>query len=241
MRTLDVNGVALTVAALLSCGCASGSGRTAGDPLEPMNRAIFAFNDKLDTYVIKPVATGYQKVTPTPVQAAVRNFFSNLGDIGNFANDLLQLEATDATEDVMRFAFNSTLGIGGLIDWATPAGLPKHHQDFGLTLAHYGVPVGPYLVVPLFGPSSVRDVSDIAVSGLLNPFGEASGAAQASVAGARFVSKRADLQGASDLLSQAALDKYSFTRDVYLQRRRQLSSNSATTDALPDYPGAAAQ
>jgi phospholipid-binding lipoprotein MlaA len=181
------------------------------------------------------------RVTPTTVQTAVRNFFSNLGDIGNFANDLLQLKATDATEDVMRFGFNSTLGIGGLIDWATPAGLPKHHQDFGLTLAHYGVPVGPYLVVPLFGPSSVRDVSDIAVGGLLNPFGAAPVAVQASLAGTRFVSKRADLLGASDLLSQAAIDEYSFVRNLYLQKRREQSSKPADVNALPDYSGTASR
>jgi phospholipid-binding lipoprotein MlaA len=238
MKNGDASGLALIAAALLLCGCATGPGRTAGDPLEPMNRAIYSFNGKLDTYVAKPAATAYRKVTPTPVQTAVRNFFSNLGDIGNFANDTLQLKATDATEDAVRFAFNSTLGIGGLIDWATPAGLPKHHQDFGLTLAHYGVPIGPYLVVPLFGPSSVRDVTDVAVDSLLNPFGAAPIAVQASVAGTRFVSARADLLSASDMLSRAAIDEYSFTRAVYLQRRRTLSSNSGDGDALPDYGSA---
>lgn len=235
MKDRDVNGRALIVATLLLCGCATGPARTAGDPFEPMNRVIFSFNDKLDRYVAKPAATAYKKVTPTPVQTAVRNFFSNLGDIGNFANDLLQVHVTDATEDAVRFAFNTTFGIGGLIDWATPAGLPKHHQDFGLTLAHYRVPIGPYLVVPVFGPSSVRDVSSFAVDGLLNPLGAAPLATQLPVAAAHVVSSRADLLDASDLLSQAALDKYSFTRDVYLQRRRALSSSASANDKLPDY------
>src|SRR5258707_5418670 len=241
MKSRDLNAVALAATVLLSSGCATGPGRTAGDPLEPMNRTIYSFNDKVDTYVAKPTAKAYQKVMPSPVQTAVRNFFSNLGDIGNFANDLLQLKATDASEDVVRFAFNSTLGIGGLIDWATPAGLPKHHQDFGLTLAHYGVPIGPYLVVPLFGPSSVRDVSNIPVNGLLSPFGAAPFAVQASVTGVHFVSDRADLLNASDLLSQAAIDEYSFTRSVYLQRRRTLSAKSGDVDTLPDYGGAGSQ
>ncbi len=236
MKRRDLNTLALATTVLLSSGCATGPGRTAGDPLEPMNRTIYSFNDKIDRYAVKPVATAYQKVTPTPVQTAVRNFFSNLGDIGNFANDLLQLKATDASEDVVRFAFNSTLGIGGLIDWATPAGLPKHRQDFGLTLAHYGVPIGPYLVMPLFGPSSVRDVSDVAVGVLLNPFVAAPVAVQVSVTGTRLVSKRADLLSASDLLSQAAIDPYSFTRDLYLQRRRMLSTKSGDAGKLPDYP-----
>jgi phospholipid-binding lipoprotein MlaA len=236
MKRRDLNTLALATTVLLSSGCATGPGRTAGDPLEPMNRTIYSFNDKVDRYAVKPVATAYQKVTPTPVQTAVRNFFSNLGDIGNFANDLLQLKATDASEDVVRFAFNSTLGIGGLIDWATPAGLPKHHQDFGLTLAHYGVPIGPYLVMPLFGPSSVRDVSDVAAGVLLNPFVAAPVAVQVSVTSTRIVSKRADLLSASDLLSEAAIDPYSFTRDLYLQKRRMLSTKSGDTDNLPDYP-----
>ncbi|WP_408359209.1 MlaA family lipoprotein [Paraburkholderia sediminicola] len=235
MKSRDLNAVALAATVLLSSGCATGPGRTAGDPLEPMNRTIYSFNDKVDTYVAKPTAKAYQKVMPSPVQTAVRNFFSNLGDIGNFANDLLQLKATDASEDVVRFAFNSTLGIGGLIDWATPAGLPKHHQDFGLTLAHYGVPIGPYLVVPLFGPSSVRDVSNVAVDSFLNPFAAAPVAVRASVAGTRFVSARADLLSASNLLSQAAIDPYSLTRDLYLERRRMLSTKSSDADKLPDY------
>jgi len=176
MKSRDLHACALIAATLLLCGCATRPERTAGDPFEPMNRAIYSFNDKLDKYVARPTATAYQKVTPAPMQTGVRNFFSNLGDIGNFANDALQLKVTDATEDAVRFAFNSTLGIGGLIDWATPAGLPRHHQDFGLTLARYGVPIGPYLVLPVFGPSSVRDVSDVPVNGLLNPFSAASAA-----------------------------------------------------------------
>jgi phospholipid-binding lipoprotein MlaA len=241
MKNLDLNALALAATVLLSSGCATSPGSTAGDPLEPMNRVIFSFNDKVDTYVAKPTATAYKKVVPSPVQTAVSNFFSNLGDIGNFANDLLQLKPTDATQDVMRFAFNSTLGIGGLIDWATPAGLPKHHQDFGLTLARYGVPIGPYLVVPLFGPSSVRDVSNLAVDSLLNPFTAAPIAVQASVAGTRFVSARADLLSATTLLSQAAIDPYSFTRDVYLQRRRTLSAKPSDADKLPNYGDPAAQ
>lgn len=235
MKIHDLNAVACAAMVILSSGCATGPGRTVGDPLEPMNRTIYSFNDKVDNYVAKPIAKAYQKVLPSPLQIAVRNFFANLGDIDNFANDLLQLRATDASEDVIRFAFNSTFGIGGLIDWATPAGLPKHHQDFGLTLAYYGVPIGPYLVVPLFGPSSVRDVSNIAIDSFLNPFTAAPVAIRASVSGTHFVSARADLLSASNLLSQAAIDPYSFIRDFYLQRRRTLSKKSRNADTMPDY------
>src|SRR6201991_2737018 len=118
----------------LICGCATGPNRTPGDPLEPMNRVIFNVNYKVDTAVAVPLAKGYQKVTPQPLRQAISNFFSNLGDLDNFANSLLQLHITDATESLMRFAMNSTFGLGGLIDFATPAGLPKHKEDFGLTL-----------------------------------------------------------------------------------------------------------
>ena len=160
VRTTRIATLATLVAAMAGVtGCATGPDRQAGDPLEPMNRAVFSLNDKLDNHVAKPVAVGYTKVTPAPLRTAIGNVFSNIGDIGNFANNLLQLNVTDATEDLMRFSFNSTFGLGGLIDWASAAGLPKHHEDFGLTLGHYGVPAGAYLVLPLFGPSSIRDAS----------------------------------------------------------------------------------
>jgi phospholipid-binding lipoprotein MlaA len=214
------------------CGCATGPNRTPGDPLEPMNRAVFSFNDKLDTYVAHPAAIGYTKITPRPVRTAIRNVFSNLDDIGNFSNNLLQLKVTDATEDLMRIAFNSTFGLGGLIDWATPAGLPKHHEDFGLTLGHYGVPSGPYLVLPMFGPSSLRDSTGWVFSYFTNPTSLLSADVTVPLFGVNFVSERADLIGATDVLSQAALDKYTFVRDAYTQQRRSLLN---TGNALPDY------
>jgi phospholipid-binding lipoprotein MlaA len=215
-------------------GCATGPDRKANDPLEPMNREIFKFNDAADRYVARPVATAYTKVTPSPVRTAISNFFSNIGDINNFANDLLQLKITDATEDLMRFAFNSTFGIGGLLDWASPAGLPKHSQDFGLTLGHYGVPAGPYLVLPLLGPSSVRDSTSWAVSYPLNPFTYVSADIAVPMFVVNFVSERADLLGATDILSQAALDKYAFVRDAYTQRRQYLLTGAANA-TLPNY------
>ncbi len=117
-------------------------------------------------------------MTPQPLRTAVSNFFSNLGDLSNAANALLQLKITDATEDIIRFAFNSAFGLGGLLDWATPAGLPKHHRDFGLTLGHWGIPSGPYLVLPLFGLSTVRDSMGLVVDVKFNPLNymEAGGA-----------------------------------------------------------------
>jgi phospholipid-binding lipoprotein MlaA len=227
--------LALVATGLIS-GCATGPDRKPGDPLEPMNRAVFNFNDGVDRYVAVPVAKGYQKVTPQPLRTAVSNFFSNLGDLTNAANALLQLKITDATEDFVRFAFNSTFGLGGLLDWATPAGLPKHHQDFGLTLGHWGIPSGPYLVLPLFGPSTVRDSMGLIVDVKFNPLNYMEPAVRNPLYVLQFVSVRSDLLGASDLLQQAALDKYSFVRDAYTQQRRaRLRGTSDNAAPLPNY------
>jgi phospholipid-binding lipoprotein MlaA len=228
---------ALVAASAFLGGCATGPERHPGDPLEPMNRAIFKFNDTVDQTVAVPIAKGYQKVTPTPIRSAVSNFFSNLGDLGNIANNLLQLRVTDATEDVMRVVINSVFGVGGLFDIATPAGLPKHHQDFGLTMARWGVPAGPYLVLPIFGPSSFRDGVGRAVDVRFNLLNYIEPAARNPMYIAQFVSARSDMLGATDLLQQAALDKYSFVRDAYTQQRRSLTykSGEAAQGALPDY------
>ncbi|WP_322048209.1 VacJ family lipoprotein [Paraburkholderia sp. J67] len=232
---------AASLALLVTSGCATGPDRKPGDPFEPANRAIFKFNDALDTHIAQPIAKGYQKVTPQPMRQAISNFFSNLGDISNFANDLLQLKITDATEDLMRLAMNSTFGLGGLIDFATAAGLPKHHQDFGLTMGHYGVPAGPYLVLPVFGPSSIRDGIGMGVDVKFNLLNYIEPAVRNPMYIAQFISTRSDLLGATDLLQQAALDKYSFVRDAYRQQRQSMIRGSQGSNApLPDYgdPGA---
>ncbi|WP_233804441.1 MlaA family lipoprotein [Paraburkholderia sp. HP33-1] len=227
--------LALTAAGLVS-GCATAPDRKPGDPFEPVNRVIFNFNDGVDRYIATPVAKGYQKVTPQPLRTAVSNFFSNLGDLTNAANALLQLKITDATEDIMRFALNSVFGIGGLLDWATPAGLPKHHQDFGLTLGHWGIPSGPYLVLPLFGPSTVRDGMGMVVDVKFNPLNYVEPATRNPLYVLQFVSTRSDLLGATDLLQQAALDKYSFVRDAYTQQRlARLRGTSNVPAPLPNY------
>jgi phospholipid-binding lipoprotein MlaA len=232
MRT---TALALLVAGVAT-GCATGPDRKPGDPLEPMNRQIFKFNDAIDRAVAQPVARGYQKVTPQPLRQAISNFFSNLGDLGNAANNILQLKITDATEDIMRFVMNSTFGIGGLIDFATPAGLPKHHEDFGLTLGRWGVPSGPYLVLPLFGPSSIRDSTGYVVDFRFNLIHYTKPAVRNPLYIAQFISARSDLLGASDLLQAAALDKYSFVRDAYTQQRASLLRGSSPNAApLPNY------
>ncbi|PRF42593.1 ABC transporter [Burkholderia multivorans] len=240
MNNMRIIAVTVAASAMLS-GCATGPNRNPNDPLEPMNRAMYKFNDTVDEHIAVPIAKGYQKITPTPLRTAISNFFSNLGDLGNMANNLLQLRITDATQDLMRVAMNSVFGMAGLIDIATPAGLPKHHQDFGLTLARWGVPSGPYLVLPVFGPSTFRDGVGRAVDVRFNLLNYIEPAARNPMYVMQFISARSDLLGATDLLKQAALDPYSFVRDAYLQQRKSLTYRGQSSAGVPSYnePGEA--
>jgi phospholipid-binding lipoprotein MlaA len=238
MTTMRMRAAAMGVVALALTGCATVQTPSKDDPWEGFNRTVFKFNDKVDQYALKPAAQGYVKVTPQPVRDSVTNFFSNIGDVYNAANNLLQLKIADGVSDVMRIVINTVFGVGGLFDVATMAKLPKHNQDLGLTLGHYGVPAGPYLVLPLLGPSTVRDGVGTAGDYFINPISYIDTAAVTwSLYGLNVVSTRANLLGASDLLEGAAIDKYSFVRNTYLQRRRYLLSDgrSGASSNLPDY------
>lgn len=226
----------LAVAAALLAGCTTVQTPTQGDPLEGLNRTIFTVNDKLDQYALKPVAKGYVFITPQPVRDSVTNFFSNIGDVYIAANNLLQLKITDGVEDIMRIVINTVFGVGGLFDVATLAKLPKHDNDLGLTLGHYGVPAGPYLVLPLFGPSTVRDAVGSIGNYYVNPLSyiHPDGLSWA-LYGLNIVNTRANLLNAGDVLEGAALDKYSFVRSAYLQRRQYLLSDGKQSQALPNY------
>ena len=226
----------LAVAAALLAGCTTVQTPTKGDPLEGLNRTIFTVNDKLDQYALKPVAKGYVFITPQPVRDSVTNFFSNIGDVYIAANNLLQLKITDGVEDIMRIVINTVFGVGGLFDVATLAKLPKHDNDLGLTLGHYGVPAGPYLVLPLFGPSTVRDAVGSIGNYYVNPLSyiHPDGLSWA-LYGLNVVNTRANLLNASDVLEGAALDKYSFVRNAYLQRRQYLLSDGKQSQGLPNY------
>ena len=216
------------------CGCATGPDRNPSDPLEPLNRATWRFNDVVDRNIAQPVARGYNRVVPRPLRTGVDNFFSNLGDVAVMANDFLQLRFQHGVNDFMRIAVNSSFGLLGVLDVATPAGLTKRDQDFGLTLGHYGVPSGPYLVLPLFGPSSFRDAVGFGVDQFADPVTYMDPAWRNSLWGANFVSTRARYLNATNLLEQAALDRYLFVRDGYLGRRQnQLSEGKEAP--LPDY------
>ncbi len=193
------------------------------DPLEPMNRAVFTFNENLDEYIVKPAAEAYKFVLPDVVRRGVTNFFGNIGDIFVAANNLLQGKPKEATSDMGRFLVNSTIGILGFFDVATDLGLDKHTEDFGQTLAVWGVSDGPYVVLPLFGPSTVRDTAGLAVD-LKTDFvlntDQLNSDQRIGVTALRVLDRRANLLDAGQLLEDAAFDKYSFLRDSYLQRRR---------------------
>jgi phospholipid-binding lipoprotein MlaA len=228
--------IAPACALAATAGCATGPDRNPADPLEPLNRATWRFNDAIDRSIAQPVARGYNRVVPRPIRTGVGNFFANLGDVPVMLNNFAQLRFADGMSDLMRIALNSTFGLLGVLDIATPAGIPAHAQDFGLTLGHYGVPSGPYLVLPLFGPSSFRDAAGFGVDQYANPVTYADPRLRNSLWGLNFVSTRAHYLNATDLLEQAALDKYLFVRDAWLARRKsKLDEDMDKPEALPDY------
>ncbi|WP_206950923.1 MlaA family lipoprotein [Trinickia acidisoli] len=236
MRTTRAKNVTLALAAAALAGCASVQTPTPGDPLEGLNRTVFKFNDTVDTYALKPVAKGYKWAVPQPVRSSVTNFFSNIGDVYVAANELLELKIADGVGDVMRVVINTVFGVGGLFDVATLAKLPRHSADFGVTLGHYGVPAGPYLVLPLLGPSTVRDAAGLVVDYYGNPLSYVQPSSVSwALYGVNLVNTRANLLTTVDVLSAAAIDKYSFVRNAYLQRRRFLISDGDGADNLPNY------
>lgn len=224
----------LLVLALLP-GCAIGPNPR--DPFEPFNRGVTRFNDGLDEALVKPVAQAYQDVLPSPVRTGVNNFFANLSDVWSFVNNVLQLKPQAAAESWMRFNVNTVFGLGGVLDWATEMGIQRHREDFGKTLGHWGVASGPYLVLPVLGPSTVRDAAALVVDAkgdLVLQVDNVS--SRNSLYFLRAVDIRSSLLRAGQVLDQAALDKYSFTRDAYLQRRGGVIDTDQDTEERYDLP-----
>ncbi|MGQ7958075.1 MlaA family lipoprotein [Pseudomonas sp. SP16.1] len=187
------------------------------DPWEGFNRAMFRFNDTLDTYALKPLAQGYQKVTPQFLEDGVHNVFGNIGDVGNLANNLLQGKLHDAGVDTGRLIFNTTFGLLGFFDVAKQMGLQKSDEDFGQTLGAWGLQSGPYLVIPFLGPSSVRDAGGKVPDSLLTPYPHMDHVPTRNVTrGVEVIDTRASLLSAEKLISG---DKYIFIRNAYLQNR----------------------
>lgn len=211
----------LVVIISLSAGCASTTpDGDVNDPFESVNRKIYDFNEGFDRIILKPAAEGYQKL-PSPVQTGTHNFFSNLDDIVVIINGILQLKVEQFSSDILRFSVNSVYGVFGLIDMATPMGIPKHQDGFADTLGYWGVGSGPYVVIPILGPSSVRDAPSLVVDFLVHPLSQVSPAsATFGLAAVRIVDVRSGLLKTTTMLDELALDPYNFTRESYYQWRQ---------------------
>ena len=238
--TLKTTGLFAGLLALaLLQGCATGPNPR--DPFEPFNRSVYRFNDGLDAAIIKPVAQAYQGALPSPVRTGVSNFFGNLSDVWTFVNNVLQANPQAAADSFARVGVNTLIGLGGVLDWATEMGIDRHREDFGKTLGHWGVATGPYLVLPVLGPSTVRDTAALVVDSKGNLVKEFNSVAtRNSLYALRAVDLRASLLRAGEVLDQAALDKYAFTRDSHLQRRGVVIEGIGPAEERFDLPEKAA-
>jgi phospholipid-binding lipoprotein MlaA len=229
---------AIFFAALLN-GCSSNP-TNPDDPWEGWNRGTHDFNDGVDRYVLKPVAKGYETITPDIVSQGVTNFFSNIDDIGVFINDVFQLKMLQAGKDFSRFLINTSAGVAGFVDVASMVDLPKNNEDFDQTLGYWGVPSGPYLVLPFFGPSSPRGVAGLMGDALMDPlnyamFAGAAVSAASSAANALDVTdQRAGLLSTEKMVDEASVDRYDFIRSSYLQRRNYLIHDGNVPDEEGD-------
>jgi len=223
MKERLIHGMLLASLTALSVGCANlpDQGLNPQDPVETTNRRVSDFNDRLDRNLLRPVAVQYQQATPELLRDGVGNFFGNLADIWSTANNALQLKPVETAETGLRVAVNSVFGIYGLIDWGTRLGLQRHNADFGQTLGYWGVPAGPYVVLPIFGPSTVRDTLGMAVDMDQNLWANVDPTSTRYTGTAlRLIDRRAELLAMDKQLEQVALDKYAFIRDAYMQRRK---------------------
>ena len=216
--------LSMLFASLLLTGCGSinlSAYTQEKDPFESFNRGVYKFNDTVDRAVIKPVAQGYNKVVPSPVKTIVSNFFSNLDDVVVTANDILQLKFRQAASDAARVAFNTTFGIFGLINITDR--LEKHNEDFGQTLGYWGVPSGPYLVLPILGPSTIRDGTGLYTDSYFSVISNTKNVPTRNSAWAlEGLDMRVGLLEQEKVLDDAIIDRYSFIRDAYLQHRQSL-------------------
>ena len=222
----------LLAIAVVTGGCATGP--NGHDPLEPMNRKIYSFNESLDGIIVKPVTKAYGAFVPSLVSTGVRNFFTNLGVLNTTVNDLLQLKLRNVPIDVARFTTNLILGVGGIFDVATEIGIPYHEEDFGQTIGYWGVGSGPYLVLPLFGPSTLRDGLGKPVDYFIDPISHIDHeSTRWKVTGLKVIAARENLLAVENMMNDSAIDKYSFIRDAWLQRREYQIRDGATRNISP--------
>ena len=235
MRSL-IHRVVLLAVVLALQACATVKNPGPRDPFESFNRSVSSFNDGLDSAVLKPVATVYKGVTPNWMRSGVRNFFNNIQDVWSAINNGLQGRGQEMGDSIGRVLVNTSVGLFGLIDIASDLNIERHTADFGLTLGRWGVGAGPYVVLPLLGPYTLREVGALPVDwqgDLVYQFGDPTTAVEMTAL--KLIDYRASLLGAGDVVEGAALDKYSFTRDAYLQRQRnrQYDGNPPEEDAEP--------
>ncbi|MBB1076284.1 VacJ family lipoprotein [Rhodoferax sp. 4810] len=235
----------IIASATLISGCASVADQYQDprDPWQGYNRAMFRFNHQFDRWLLKPLAKGYQAVSPAVVDRSISNVFANLADVPSAINNLLQFKLARASTDLGRVAVNSTVGVAGIFDVATNLGVPSYKEDLGQTFGYWGMGTGPYLVLPVLGPSNVRDSIGFAIGTQLHPLTYLDSNWHWGGVALHTVDRRADLLSADAVFDSAALDRYSFLRDAYLQRRKTLvydgnppeSSDEAMDDAADDH------
>ena len=232
----------LLALALALGGCAALANPNPRDPLEPLNRGVSQFNEGVDSVVLRPVATVYRQNVPPLVRTGVANFFGNISDAWSFVNSLLQFKLQDAGENLTRVSMNTFMGLGGILDVASGFNIERHREDFGQTLGRWGVPAGPYIVLPFFGPSTLRDTLALPIDRRLDLVQRIDAHGWRNTAYTlRAVDQRSNLLRASAVLDGAALDKYSFTRDAHLQRRRAEIFEKEEPPAPPAQPGDGAE
>ena len=233
----------MTLMMMFLVGCASipeGQPRSKKDPWELVNRNVFSFNETLDKYVVKPITHVYEFILPEVIRDRISNVFSNVGDVYTAINQLLQGKPKAAFDDLTRVLVNTTIGLGGLFDVASDAGLEKHNEDFGQTFGVWGIGDGPYMMLPLLGPSNVRDTVgwafDINTDILINYIDNIP--VRNSITGVRIVDQRSKYLNSTNLLGDAAFDKYTLIRDAYIQRRRNriYDGNPPLIDEDDDVP-----
>ncbi len=227
---------AAVVAAVFLLGACSSTTASKKDPIEGFNRAMFSVNETIDRYALKPVATVYDDYLPKAIKTGVSNFFGNIDDVFTGVNNLLQGKPRQGASDLGRVVVNSTVGLLGVVDVASDLGLDKHEEDFGQTFGRWGVGSGAYVVLPFFGPKTARDTVGFLVDRYVDPVGNVEDVSvRNSLSALRLVSGRADLLPADKVVEEAALDKYSYVRDGYLQRRRsQIYDGDAPREAEED-------
>ncbi len=204
------------------------------DPLESTNRIVYGFNKGVDQAILHPLGELYQAITPDFLDGYITNFFSNIGEVSVISNDVLQLKIDQAFSDIMRFVTNSTVGILGIFDVATSVGLEKHDEDFGQTLGHWGFGAGPYIVMPLLGPLTIRDALGFAVDSVISPIGYLQNGVDMGLISLKYVDTKSDTMSTDQLIASASLDEYEFVKNAYFDKRRFQIAGHSDHDVPPD-------